>query len=212
MLDQQIVLNLKADHLFEVDRRDPEALQAEQMRYNNDILVSKIFEHLGGLMPVQTRHRNKRIGVLKLRTMYKDAEKRLVDHLAENPDVRDEWERFFKLRKDPRILPGVGRFLRRTSLDELPQVLNVLRGDMSLVGPRPFPDYHLEKFDRRFCDIRSSVLPGLTGFWQISARSDGDLGVQESLDSYYIRNWSVWLDLYVMMRTFIIVIRGTGAY
>jgi len=168
----------------------------------------------GPIFFVQERrgYKNKRIGVLKLRTMYKDAEKRLVDHLAENPDVRDEWERFFKLRKDPRILPGVGRFLRRTSLDELPQVLNVLRGDMSLVGPRPFPDYHLEKFDRRFCDIRSSVLPGLTGFWQISARSDGDLDVQKSLDSYYIRNWSVWLDLYVMMRTFIIVIRGTGAY
>jgi Undecaprenyl-phosphate galactose phosphotransferase WbaP len=168
----------------------------------------------GPIFFVQERrgYKNKRIGVLKLRTMYKDAEKRLVDHLAENPDVREEWERFFKLRKDPRILPGVGRFLRRTSLDELPQVFNVLRGDMSLVGPRPFPDYHLEKFDRRFCDIRSSVLPGLTGFWQISARSDGDLEVQESLDSYYIRNWSVWLDLYVMMRTFIIVIRGTGAY
>ena len=168
----------------------------------------------GPIFFVQERrgYKNKRIRVLKLRTMYKDAEKRLVEHLAKNPHVREEWEQFFKLRKDPRVLPGVGRFLRRTSLDELPQILNVLRGDMSLVGPRPFPDYHLEKFDRRFCDIRSSVLPGLTGFWQISARSDGDLGVQESLDSYYIRNWSVWLDLYVMMRTFVIVIRGTGAY
>jgi Undecaprenyl-phosphate galactose phosphotransferase WbaP len=152
------------------------------------------------------------IYILKLRTMYPDADSMLQRLLEESPQVRAQWNQFCKLPDDPRILPGIGRFLRRTSLDELPQLINILRGDMSLVGPRPFPAYHNNRFEEDFRTLRLQVTPGLTGLWQIKARSDGNLDVQESLDSYYVRNWSLWLDIYILIRTVRVVINAHGAY
>lgn len=154
----------------------------------------------------------RRIAVPKIRTMRRDAEEQLEQSLAADPEVRREWETHYKLKSDPRVIPVIGRVFRRFSIDELPQLWTVLRGDMSLVGPRPFPDYHMSRFSPTFLDLRRRVRPGITGLWQITVRSSGDTSEQESYDSYYIRNWSVWLDFWVLSRTIAAVASGRGAY
>jgi Undecaprenyl-phosphate galactose phosphotransferase WbaP len=146
----------------------------------------------------------------KFRSMVVDAEERLKTLLASDPQIRKEWEAYHKLRDDPRIT-GIGKFLRRTSFDEFPQLINVLRGEMSLVGPRPIVDDEVEKYGEDFTRI-FSVKPGMTGLWQVSGRSDTDYAERVSFDTYYLQSWSVWLDLWVLYKTFGVVLKGKGAY
>jgi lipopolysaccharide/colanic/teichoic acid biosynthesis glycosyltransferase len=144
--------------------------------------------------------------------MHPDAERRLTELLEQSPELKRQWERSVKLEQDPRIIPVVGHFLRRFSVDELPQLWNVVVGNMSLVGPRPLPEYHLEKLSSDAKGLRRSIRPGLTGMWQVMVRGDGSVAEQERFDTYYVRNWSVWLDLYILARTLSAVVMGRGAY
>jgi len=153
-----------------------------------------------------------KIRIWKLRTMYEDAEWRLTKHLEADQDLRREWDEKCKLVRDPRAVRGIGTFLRRFSIDELPQLWCVVIGTMSLVGPRPLPDYHLGIFRPEFMELRRSVRPGVTGLWQITVRNDGTLDTHQRHDSYYIRNWSVWLDLYILARTVTAVLAARGAF
>jgi lipopolysaccharide/colanic/teichoic acid biosynthesis glycosyltransferase len=147
----------------------------------------------------------------KFRTMHPDAEALLQQRLAEDDGLRAEWAANFKLRRDPRITP-IGRLLRRTSLDELPQMINVLRGEMSLVGPRPLPPYHFDELPERVKSLRDRVRPGLTGLWQVSGRSEAGQAGMARWDTYYVRNWSFWLDIIIFFRTARAVLTGHGAF
>ncbi|MFP3089879.1 undecaprenyl-phosphate galactose phosphotransferase WbaP [Treponema sp. TIM-1] len=148
--------------------------------------------------------------VYKFRSMVMDAEERLSSLLAADPQIRKEWEENHKLKDDPRIT-GIGKFLRRTSLDEFPQLLNILKGEMSLVGPRPIVEGEVKKYGEDFGRI-FSVKPGITGLWQVSGRSDTDYGERVAFDTYYLQSWSVWLDFWVLLKTIEVVFKGRGAY
>jgi len=152
----------------------------------------------------------KRFGVFKFRSMVRDAEKALERHLEVSPEARAEWNRTRKLVDDPRIT-RVGRILRRSSLDELPQILNVVVGEMSFVGPRPtMPDEVAWYGDKS--QLLMQVLPGITGLTQVSGRSLLTYEERVRTDAYYVRNWSIWLDLVILGRTVGAVLNGTGAY
>ncbi|MBV9406787.1 MAG: undecaprenyl-phosphate galactose phosphotransferase WbaP [Acidobacteriaceae bacterium] len=148
--------------------------------------------------------------IWKFRTMIPNADRVLSEYLSRNPELRSEWEQERKLRHDPRITP-MGAFLRRTSLDELPQIWNVMKGEMSLVGPRPIVHEEMFKYGDEF-KLYEQVLPGMTGLWQISGRNDLPYAERVALDSYYVRNWSPWFDIYVLGRTIKVVLDGAGAY
>jgi Undecaprenyl-phosphate galactose phosphotransferase WbaP len=146
----------------------------------------------------------------KFRTMVKNSAEVLAQLLRDNPVALEQWEREFKLKDDPRITP-IGHFLRRTSLDELPQLWNVLRGDMSLVGPRPVVEAELEKYGDDV-DYYLHVKPGMTGLWQVSGRNDVDYETRVALDAWYVRNWSLWNDLVILIKTVRVVLQKEGAY
>jgi Undecaprenyl-phosphate galactose phosphotransferase WbaP len=152
----------------------------------------------------------RRFMVWKFRTMICDADRVLEDFLASCPERREEWDRAHKLQDDPRIT-AIGHWLRKTSLDELPQLWNVLRGEMSLVGPRPIVSAEICKYEDRFAAY-CSVLPGITGLWQVSGRSDTTYAERVELDSYYARNHSLWLDFYILLMTVKVVLFRQGAY
>lgn len=156
-------------------------------------------------------YKGKVIRIWKLRTMHTNAQALLNEHLATHPEAKQEWEHHFKLKDDPRIIPFIGNFLRKTSMDELPQFWNILKGDMSIVGPRPFPKYHLDAFPQEFRELRQQVKPGLTGLWQISARSNSDINLQEQLDRQYIANRSFTMDMKIILKTFVVVLAQKGA-
>lgn len=146
----------------------------------------------------------------KFQTMIPDAEKALQKYLAEHPEAQEEWERNFKLPNDPRVTK-LGALLRKTSLDELPQIFNVLKGEMSLVGPRPVVRAELAKYGENQKEYLM-VRPGITGVWQASGRSDTTYEERVAMDTWYVRNWSIWIDLKYLYRTFAAVINKKGAY
>lgn len=146
----------------------------------------------------------------KFRTMVIDAEKRLEDLLQKRPELMQEWNMERKLRQDPRI-NQLGRILRTTSLDELPQLINVIKGEMSLVGPRPVVKAELSRYSDQV-GYYLMVRPGMTGLWQVSGRNDVDYETRVYLDTWYAKNWSLWYDLIILIKTIQVVLRTRGAY
>jgi Undecaprenyl-phosphate galactose phosphotransferase WbaP len=179
------------------------------------LVVLAVLVRLESPGPVFFGHRrvgraNVRFPAWKLRTMYVDADQLLQEALTRDDALREEWRRHRKLRCDPRIT-RLGRFLRKSSLDELPQLWNVLRGEMSLVGPRPIVEEEIDGYGPEFA-LYCRVTPGITGLWQVSGRNMVTVRDRVRLDSYYVRNWSIWLDLHILARTTKAVLTGEGAY
>jgi len=179
------------------------------------MLVLAVLIRFDSKGPIIYRHR--RIGYkgrefdcLKFRTMVDGADKKLDEILNDNPKLREEWDKYKKLPDDPRVTK-FGRVLRQMSLDELPQLINVIKGDMSLVGPRPVLYEELKLFEEG-SDYYLEVKPGITGLWQISGRSDIDFKKRAELEIWYVKNYSLWLDITVIIRTFKVVITKAGAY
>ncbi len=151
------------------------------------------------------------IKIYKFRSMYVDAQERLKVLLENNEALRQEWNQYFKLKNDPRITK-VGNFLRKTSLDELPQIINIIKNEMSFVGPRPVVQEEVEKYYKEYAKFYYIVNPGLTGLWQVSGRNDTTYDFRVKMDSWYVTNWSLWLDIIILVKTFGVVIKKEGVY
>lgn len=165
--------------------------------------------------PIIFKHRRigrdgKEFNCYKFRSMCVDADVKLKELLERDPEARKEWETEFKLKNDPRITKS-GAFLRKTSLDELPQLFNVLKGEMSLVGPRPIIRDEVKKYGAFIKDFYM-VRPGITGMWQTSGRSDTTYDERVQMDTWYVRNWNVWFDIVLIWRTIAVVLKHKGAY
>jgi Undecaprenyl-phosphate galactose phosphotransferase WbaP len=180
------------------------------------IAILGLLIKLGSPGPIFFRHT--RVGhggrpfhIYKFRSMYRDSRERLERILATDPASKQEWTTYFKLKNDPRITP-IGRFFRRTSLDEIPQLFNVLKGEMSLVGPRPVLKDEITKYYKEFADYYNLVHPGITGLWQVNGRNDVDYEARVGLDTWYVLNWSLWLDIVILLKTFRVVLKKEGAY
>ena len=142
--------------------------------------------------------------------MVQDADQVLQNYLAKNRELRSEWAENQKLKEDPRVT-RMGNFLRKSSLDELPQLWNILRGEMSLIGPRPCMPVQIDLYGDVF-ELYKSVRPGITGLWQVSGRNNTTYEKRVYYDGYYVRNWSIWLDIYILIKTFWVVLSRDGAY
>ena len=165
--------------------------------------------------PVLYRHTRigkggQRFNCLKFRSMATKADQLLAQRLTKDAVARDEWLQTQKLKNDPRVT-AVGHVLRATSLDELPQLFNVLKLDMSLVGPRPVVEAELPRYGRNVKHYLK-VRPGVTGLWQVSGRSNTSYSRRVALDSYYVKNWQLWLDFVILVRTIVVVARREGAH
>ena len=160
--------------------------------------------------------RGKKIRLWKISTMVKNAHLMLEDILRENPAMKEEWERDYKLKNDPRILPGLGRILRKTSVNEFPQFWNVLCGELSVVGPRPISRAeelkHVEIVGEEFLEWRHSIRPGITGLWQISGRNNVSYEERIDYDRRYLMEKSFWMDFKIILITPWRMIIGKGAY
>jgi exopolysaccharide production protein ExoY len=162
-------------------------------------------------------YRHRRVGqfqqplyVWKFRTMYKDSDQLLEQYLSTNPDARREWSETHKLRNDPRVTP-MGKFLRKTSLDEIPQIINVLAGEMSVIGPRPIVDMEKAKYGMYF-QTYSYAMPGITGLWQVSGRCNVSYEERVLLDVRYVKQWSLWMELKILLKTVFVMMHREGAY
>jgi len=184
------------------------------------ILLSPVLAYIGwkvsrdGGSPIYGHERvgfkGRKFKCRKFRSMIINSQEALQNLLATDPEAKAEWDKDFKLKNDPRITP-IGHFIRKTSLDELPQLWNVLKGEMSLVGPRPVVEAELERYGD---DVEYYFMtkPGMTGLWQVSGRNDTDYATRVYLDSWYVKNWSLWYDIAIMFKTVNVVLKRDGAY